>query len=151
VGNRLQSGQITEEIVKIPINALKEFASKFGLNRVIVFASEPDNKTHHVATYGRTITECSEAADFGNKLKEGLGWPETLRAQPSRVVELQKKLADLKAENDGLKKLSMRLSQSNETFRTKIDKLKAENEQLKQWIIGAMKEAEKIKDLRGGK
>jgi hypothetical protein len=90
--------------VKIPINALKEFASKFGLNRVIVFASEPDNKTHHVATYGRTITECSEAADFGNKLKEGLGWPEALQAQPSRVVELQKKLADLQAENDRLRK-----------------------------------------------
>lgn len=78
---------------KIPIKALKELSKKYGLDHVIVFATE--GKTQYVATYGRTIEECSEAADFGNKMKDALGWPESLHQQPSRVRALQKRIKEL--------------------------------------------------------
>ncbi len=38
---------------------------------------------------------CSKAADFGNRLKEALGWPESSKAEPARVRKLEKQLADL--------------------------------------------------------
>jgi hypothetical protein len=49
---------------------------------VIVFALDSDGETTHVATWGRGIEDCSRAADWGNKMKDKLGWPETLHAQP---------------------------------------------------------------------
>ena len=61
---------------KIPIKALKQLSKDYGLDHVIVFATE--GKTQHIATYGKTIEGCSEAADFGNKLKDAMGWPESL-------------------------------------------------------------------------
>ena len=82
--------------MKIPIKALKEFSRKYGLTHMIVFARDNDGKTHHVATYGRTIEQCSQSADFGNKMKKTLGWPDSLQAQPSRVKKLQRELAELK-------------------------------------------------------
>jgi len=81
--------------MKIPIKALKEFSEKYKLTHVIVLAHDENGKTDHVATYGRTIEQCSQAADFGNKLKDGLGWPQSLHAQPSRVRRLQKQIKEL--------------------------------------------------------
>lgn len=81
---------------KIPIKALKELSKKYELDHVIVFATE--GETQHVATYGRTIDECSEAADFGNEMKDALGWPKSLHQQPSRVRKLQARIKELEAE-----------------------------------------------------
>lgn len=72
--------------MRIPINALKEFSKKYGLDHVIVFATE--GKTQHVATYGETIKGCDQAAQFGDKMKDALGWPESLHAMPNRVKKL---------------------------------------------------------------
>jgi hypothetical protein len=79
--------------MRISISALKELAKKYKLDHVIVFATE--GKQQHIATYGRTIQECSEAADFGNKMKETLGWPEQLRANPLRVKKLKTRIKEL--------------------------------------------------------
>jgi hypothetical protein len=84
---------------RIPIKALKEMAKAYGLDHIIVYATE--GQTQHIATYGRTLEECSEAADFGNKMKDALGWPENLHAQPSRVRALQKRIKELEAQLEG--------------------------------------------------
>lgn len=79
---------------KIPVKVLREFAREYDQTHLIVFGCDSDNMLH-VATYGRTLEQSSEAADFGNKLKEKLGWPEALQKQPSRVRALQRKVKEL--------------------------------------------------------
>ncbi len=76
--------------MKIPISALRHLAKLYNQQHVILFSQ--GNGTSHVATYGDTVEHCSEAADLGNKMKKGLGWPDKLQAQPARVIALQKKL-----------------------------------------------------------
>ena len=79
--------------MKIPIKALKIMADNLKLTHVVVFAW--DGKNQHVATYGKTIEACSQAADFGNRMKDQLGWPESLHAQPSRVRKLESRIKEL--------------------------------------------------------
>ncbi len=75
--------------MRIPIKAVREFGKKFGMSHVIIFAKEDGQKRSWVSTWGRTIIQCGEAADFGNRLKDNLGWPSSLHQQPSRVRRLQ--------------------------------------------------------------
>lgn len=86
---------------RIPIKLVKQLANDSKQDLVIVFAIDSDGETQNIATWGRSIEDCSRAADWGNKMKDKLGWPESLHAQPSRVRALQK-------EN---KELTLRLSQ----------------------------------------
>lgn len=79
--------------MRISIKALKKLSKEFHLDHVIIFAT--DGNAQHVATYGMTIVACSEAADFGNVLKDKLGWAENLHAQPSRVRKLQARIKEL--------------------------------------------------------
>jgi hypothetical protein len=80
----------------IPISAIKKFAKDNGLT--VVVALGWDGKLSHVLTYGDTIVNCDKAAIFGDKLKDYLGWPESLHAEPSRVKELKKENIQLKSE-----------------------------------------------------
>lgn len=80
---------------KIPIKAVKQLANETGQNLVIVFAIDEDDQTQHIATWGRSIEDCSRAADWGNRMKDKLDWPESLHQQPSRVRKLQKRIKDL--------------------------------------------------------
>ena len=80
---------------RLPIKALKDLAKAQGLSHVILFAF--DGERNHVVTYGQTVEECSQAADFGNTLKKVLGWPESLMAQPPRVKRLEQKVKELEA------------------------------------------------------
>jgi len=47
-----------------------------------------DGERTHIVTWGKTLEDCSLAADGGNRLKEKWGWPES-NDQPSRVRNLQ--------------------------------------------------------------
>lgn len=85
--------------MRIPIKALKTFAQKYKLNFLVVFARDEDGKNHHVATFGKTVEQCSLAADWGNKIKKALGWPDSLQSQPSRVKKLQRQINSLKEES----------------------------------------------------
>lgn len=82
---------------RIPIKSLKELANGSGQDIVIVFAVDSDGETTHVATWGRSADDCSRAADWGNRMKDKLGWPKSLHAQPSRVRKLQAQIKELKA------------------------------------------------------
>jgi hypothetical protein len=79
--------------MNIPIKELKELSKKYSYDHIICFATR--GKMQYVATYGRTIEECDQAAQFGDKMKDALGWPESLHSAPSRVRKLQKRIRDL--------------------------------------------------------
>ena len=71
---------------RIPIKSVRDFGKAHGLTHVVVFGF---SGLQHVATWGKTAVNAGEAADFGNKLKRSLGWPESLcNAQPARVARL---------------------------------------------------------------
>ena len=72
----------------IPTNVLRKIAKKYNLGHVIMFASEDNRKVHHVVTYGESLTQSGEAAEFGNTLKDALGWPESFHAQSPRINKL---------------------------------------------------------------
>lgn len=82
--------------MNIPILALKEISQKYGYDHIICFATK--GKMQYVATYGTTIQACDEAAQFGDKMKDDLGWPESLHAAPSRVRKLQARVKELEAQ-----------------------------------------------------
>ncbi len=80
--------------MRIPIATLKAVAAKFNLSHVVMFARAKDG-LDHVVTYGASIEQCDEAARFGNSMKQALGWPESLQAQPARVKALQARINEL--------------------------------------------------------
>lgn len=79
--------------MRVPIKVLKLMAKHLKLTHIVVFAY--DGKNQHVATYGKTIDGCAQAADFGNRMKDKLGWPESLHAQPSLVRALEARIKEL--------------------------------------------------------
>jgi hypothetical protein len=81
--------------MRLTIKALKELANKFGYSVVVVYAWDDENKMQHIGTWGRTIRLCDQAAQWGNMLKDALGWPESLHAVPSRVKKLQERTENL--------------------------------------------------------
>lgn len=89
--------------MRIPIKALKELSKKYNLSHVILFAHHPDSKDDHIVTYGKSVKDCSQAADFGNLIKDFMDWPKRLYTQPQRVKSLQKRILELKAENERLR------------------------------------------------
>ena len=81
---------------RISIAAARRFLNEQKCTHVIIYAH--DGTSGHVITCGKSIEHAGQAADFGNKLKQQLGWPESLTAdQPSRVRRLRDRLAALKA------------------------------------------------------
>lgn len=83
---------------RLPIKALKAMGNTYDQDILIVFGVDRDGETTHIATWGRTLDDCSRAADWGNKIKEKLGWPKSLFAQPSRVRTLQARVKELEAQ-----------------------------------------------------
>ncbi len=81
--------------MRLPIKALKELANKFGYSVVVVYAWDAEKKMQHIATWGRTIKLCDQAAQWGNMMKDALGWPESLHAEPDRVKKLQERIKEL--------------------------------------------------------
>jgi len=74
---------------RIPIKAAKDIAQEYNLKQVILCAW--DGELTHIVTYGKTLEDCDQAAQGGNKIKKFLGWSEELcEAEPSRVKKLKK-------------------------------------------------------------
>lgn len=82
--------------MNIPIKDLKSMSQKCGYDHIICFATK--GKMEYVATYGRTIQECDQAAQFGDKMKDALGWPDSLHMAPSRVRKLQARIKELEVQ-----------------------------------------------------
>jgi hypothetical protein len=84
---------------RIPVTAASNVGRAHDCRQVIVLAW--DGERTHIVTWGKTIDDCSQAADGGNVLKARWGWPES-NNQPSRVRKLQ-------AENEALRKEILKL------------------------------------------
>jgi uncharacterized protein YuzE len=73
----------------------KDIAQEYNLKQVILCAW--DGERTHIVTYGKTLEDCDQAAQGGNKIKKFLGWSEELcEAEPSRVKKLKKEIEQLK-------------------------------------------------------
>lgn len=71
---------------RIPIRVAKTIADEFGQDQVIVVTWDKSTGHTHVVTYGKTVEECEQAAEGGNRVKRALGWPEELcNAKPRRA------------------------------------------------------------------
>lgn len=73
---------------RLPIKSAADFGQKHQCTQVIIAAW--DGERTHIVTWGRTLAECKQAADGGNKIKDALGWPKDLHAEPSRIAEVRK-------------------------------------------------------------
>lgn len=73
---------------RIPIKAAREIANNYGQDQVLILAWNRTDGRTHVVTYGRTVDDCEQAAQGGNRMKKVMGWPESeCRARPSRARE----------------------------------------------------------------
>jgi len=83
---------------KIPITAAKKIASDFGYSQVIIHAYDGNTHIQHVTTFGKSESDCENAAAGGNAIKKLLKWDEKLcNAKPSRQVKREKAEAILKS------------------------------------------------------
>lgn len=81
---------------RIPINAAKDIGENYAYSQVIIVAWDKDTGTTHVTTWGKSLSDCEQAAIGGNFVKKALGWPNHLtEAKPARVKRRDKnKLKD---------------------------------------------------------
>lgn len=86
--------------MRLPIKALRELANKYKYSVVVAYAYDDKNKMQHIATWGRTIKLCDQAAQWGNMMKDALGWPERLHAEPNRVKKLKERTKRLEESGD---------------------------------------------------
>lgn len=71
---------------RIPIAVARRIADAQRQRQVIVVTW--DGETTHVVTYGKTLEDCRQAAEGGNRIKRALGWPESLcAAVPARAAK----------------------------------------------------------------
>jgi hypothetical protein len=88
----------------IPYVELQRLAETYNLSHIIMLAHSPEPYQDHIVTYGQSIKEADQAAEFGNTLKSALGWPDSLHAQSAkataRIAELEEALDDLIAHCD---------------------------------------------------
>lgn len=69
----------------IPISEAKAIADRNHCKQVIIAAFDEDGITH-IITYGKTLTDCEQAAQGGNFIKKALGWPDELcHDKPKRI------------------------------------------------------------------
>jgi hypothetical protein len=85
---------------RIPVKAAEQIGREHDCRQVIVLAF--DGELTHIVTWGKSEVDCSQAADGGNALKKKWGWPEC-NDQPSRVVKLQQRIAELEQEVSALR------------------------------------------------
>jgi hypothetical protein len=76
---------------RITIKAAKEIGETNGYSQVIVVAWDKETNTTSVTTWGKSLTDCEQAAIGGNFVKKALGWPNHLTdAKPARVKRRDK-------------------------------------------------------------
>ena len=77
----------------IPIDAAKKLAKEYEKDVVVIIAFDRKYNQQCVATYGKTLQDCIEAAAFGNGLKRNiLKWPEEhCNAKPARQKKMEQK------------------------------------------------------------
>lgn len=71
---------------RIAVSTAKKIANELGYSQVIIHGYDAETGIQCVATYGKSISDCKNAAKGGNAIKRLLGWPEELcNAVPKRL------------------------------------------------------------------
>lgn len=71
---------------KIPISVAQKISEEYDMSQVIVVTWDKVEGRTHVVTYGKSLQDCTEAAQGGNFVKKALGWPDELcHAVPERL------------------------------------------------------------------
>lgn len=71
---------------RIPILTAKDIADHYGYSQVIIHAFDAETGIQHVTTFGKSLSDCDNAAKGGNAIKKLLKWPEeSCDAKPSRL------------------------------------------------------------------
>lgn len=71
---------------EIPLAAARAFMKAWNKDQVIILTWDKAHGRTSVTTYGRTVDDCVQAADGGNKMKKVMGWPDELcHAKPARA------------------------------------------------------------------
>ena len=107
--------------MRLPIQALKEIGNKYGYSVVVVYAFDDSKARQHIASWGKTIILCDQAAQWADKLKDALGWPESLHAMPNRVKKLQNQRDALRAENERLREALREIVKASSKYELKED------------------------------
>lgn len=83
---------------RVSIAAARRLAEECGMSQVAVVGWDPKTGRTWVATYGKSLTDCEQAAMLGNKIKhQVLDWPEErCQAEPARVQRRRKLDPELK-------------------------------------------------------
>ena len=82
---------------RIPISLAKKIAKELGYTQVIIHAYDSETGTQHVTTYGKSIDDCANAAEGGNRIKRLLNWDKELcDAKPTRIINKEKREKKLK-------------------------------------------------------
>ena len=101
-----QSRKVNDDVkIRIPIERLKELSRALELSHVILLAHHPASGEDHIVTYGKSLKDCSQAAEFGNALRHAMGWPESLHVQPARVKKLQARVKELDDKEDTISRM----------------------------------------------
>ncbi|MDF7810486.1 hypothetical protein [Hymenobacter sp. YC55] len=80
--------------MSISIEQAKQIREDIGASHLILLAMWPDG-SEHVTTHGKNEQQAHEAADFGNRQKKHMGWPEDLcQSQPAQRENWARKTAD---------------------------------------------------------
>jgi hypothetical protein len=85
--------------VKIPISLAKSISKEYTKDQVIILTWEKETNTTTVTTFGRSQTDCEQAAEGGNVIKKTLGWPNHLTEdKPARQRRKEEKINKIKEE-----------------------------------------------------
>lgn len=92
---------------RIPIDAVKQIGQNYGYNQVIVISWDKETGITSVATWGKTLEDCDQAASGGNLIKSKiLNWKKELcQCEPSRVIKLKNEISALKKQRRSLVRL----------------------------------------------
>ncbi len=75
----------------VTISELEEIAKRHNYTHIVMLSIKPGNY-QFVASYGESTLQADQAAQMANRLKDLLGWPESLHAIPDRVQTLFDKI-----------------------------------------------------------
>lgn len=78
---------MTKESTSVPVQELQKLCERCGYTHVVVLA-RTNGQIDHVGSYGISLLQTVEAANFANTLKDHLGWPKALHGLPHRVARL---------------------------------------------------------------
>ena len=106
---------------RIPVTSAMKFAKQHGLTHILIFAH--DGKLDHIVTWGHTIEACVQTADYGNKLKDILGWNKNTHRQSTGIKILKTRLKESEEQRKKLVAKIQELNKENERLTHKLYQL----------------------------